>query len=89
MSTFNDGCTAGPLSEILNQIIGVCCFNHDQALDHSFDIGTFVAGNVDFFWCAAQANPLLAIVVTVAVSSPVGLYLYWFGPKRKDDKPDV
>jgi hypothetical protein len=78
-----DGCTAGPLSDWLNGLIGVCCDLHDAALDHSFDLGTFVQGNVDFARCVWAVNPLLAFVLFLAVSGPVGAALYWFGPKRK------
>jgi hypothetical protein len=81
-----DHCTAGPLSNWLNGLIGMCCDAHDLALDHTTDIGTFVMGNWDFFVCAWQLHPWLAPVVFLAVSGPVGLWLYFFGQKRKDEQ---
>lgn len=80
-----DRCTAGPLSDWLNGLIGVCCDLHDQALDHTLDLGTFVQGNLDFAHCVAAVNPLLAAIVFLAVSGPVGAALYWLGPKRKPE----
>ena len=50
--------------------------------DHSFDLGTFVAGNLDFARCVWAVNPVLAVALFLAVSGPVGLWFYWFGPKR-------
>jgi hypothetical protein len=80
---FHDGCTAGPLSDWLNGVIGLCCDAHDLALDHSFNLWTFIEGNIAFGQCVAQVSGPLAFVVLAAVSGPVGLALYWFGPKRR------
>lgn len=80
---FHDGCTAGPLSEWLNGMISQCCMAHDYALDSGFDFGAFWRANVAMAECAAQVNPLLALCVFLAVSSPVGVLLYRFGPKRQ------
>ncbi len=80
---FHDGCTAGPLRDWLNGMIGQCCMAHDYALDSGFDLGAFWQANVALADCAAQASPLLALCVFLAVCSPVGVVLYRFGPKRK------
>lgn len=64
-------------------MIGACCDLHDAALDHSFDLGTFVAGNWQFAGCVAADHPVLAPVLFAAVAGPIGLALYWFGPKRR------
>jgi hypothetical protein len=82
---FHDGCTAGPLSGWLDGMIGACCDLHDAALDHSFDLGTFIAGNWDLYRCVAAMHPILAPIVLLAVAGPVGLALYWFWPKRKPE----
>lgn len=79
----DDGCTAGPLSGWLNSIIGQCCAAHDAALDTGFDMGSFWAANWDLAVCVSHVSPLLALVTFVAVSSPIGLLLYRFGPKRQ------
>ncbi len=79
---FHDGCTAGPLSGWLNGMIATCCDLHDRALDHSVDLATFAAGNWAFAQCVWAGHPVLAPIVFVAVAGPVGLALYWFGPKR-------
>ena len=84
---FHDQCTAGPLSGWLDGMIGACCDLHDYALDHSFDLPTFVSGNWAFARCVWAINPALAVVVFAVVAGPVGLALYWFGPKRKADQP--
>ena len=84
-AVFHDGCTAGPLSYWLNGMISRCCDLHDLALDHSSDLGTFVRGNWDFALCTWQVHPWLAPIVLVAVSGPVGLWLYLKGPKRSGD----
>lgn len=86
---FHDGCTAGPLSDLLSGLIGACCVAHDIALDRSYDLGTFIVGNWDFFVCAWQAQPLVAVPVLLAVSGPIGLGLYLFGPKRPADSETV
>lgn len=78
---YHDGCTAGPLSDWLDGLIGACCDAHDLALDHSTDLGTFLMGNWDLLACAWQVQPWLAVVVFLAVSGPVGLALYRCGPK--------
>lgn len=80
---FHDGCTAGPLSGWLDGMIGACCDLHDSALDHSFDLGTFIAGNWQFASCVWAVHPILAPVVFLVVAGPVGLALYLFGPKQK------
>lgn len=84
---FHDGCTAGPLSGWLDGMIGACCDLHDSALDHSFDLGTFLSGNWAFVRCVWAISPALAVVVFLAVSGPVGLALYFFGPKQKKETP--
>jgi len=83
VSIFHDGCTAGPLSDWLNSFVRSCCDAHDDALDHSFDLPTFVHANWDFAVCTWHAMPWFAPVLFIAVSGPVGLVLYWFGPKQK------
>lgn len=83
MTIFHDGCTAGPLSHWLDGLIGACCNLHDAALDHSYDLGTFIAGNWAFYQCVAAAHPVLAPIVFIVVAGPVGLGLYWFGPKQR------
>lgn len=80
---FHDGCTAGPLSNWLNGMIGLCCDAHDLALDHSTDVWTFVRANIDFAACVSHVSGSLAVVVLIAVSGPVGWALYRFGPKQK------
>lgn len=80
---FHDGCTAGPLSEWLNGMIRVCCDAHDLALDAYYDLPTFMAGNAEFFGCVAAVHPWLAPIVFAVVAGPIGLLLYWFGPKAK------
>lgn len=88
MTIFHDGCTAGPLSTWLNGMIASCCDLHDAALDHSFDLGTFVSGNWQFATCVWARHPVLAPIVFLAVAGPVGLALYLFGPKRpKEEHP--
>lgn len=84
MTIFHDGCTAGPFSVWLDSLIGVCCSLHDTALDHSYDLATFVAGNWQFGVCVWGLHPVLAPIVFLAVAGPVGLVLYLFGPKRKE-----
>lgn len=79
---FHDGCTAGPLSGWLSAKIGDCCAAHDIALDHGFELATFWAANVDFARCVSLTSPVLALVAFAVVSSPIGLLLYRFGPKR-------
>lgn len=83
---FHDGCTAGPLSGWLNGMIGACCDLHDSALDHSFDLSTFIAGNWQFAGCVWAVHPVLAPIVFLAVAGPVGLALYLFGPKRQSTR---
>lgn len=83
---FHDGCTAGPLSEWLTGMIGFCCSMHDLALDHSYDLWTFIEGNIAFGQCVAQtAGIALALLVAALVSGPIGWLLYQFGPKRPKD----
>lgn len=79
----DDGCTAGPLSAWLNSTVGQCCMAHDAALDRGFSLGAFWSANIELARCVSHSSPLLALVVFAAVSSPVGLMLYRFGPKRK------
>lgn len=83
MTSFHDGCTAGPLSSWLDGMIGACCELHDSALDHGYDLASFVAGNWSFAQCVWGVHPWLAPIVFVAVAGPVGLAFYLFGPKRK------
>lgn len=78
----DDGCTAGPFSAWLNETVGQCCAAHDAALDRGFDLGVFWAANVDFARCVSLTSPVLALVAFAVVSSPIGLLLYRFGPKR-------
>lgn len=85
MSIFHDGCTAGPLSGWLNGLVGACCDAHDAALDHSFDLATFLRGNWEFVRCVWAVSPVLAVALFIVVSGPVGLLLYRFGPKRKGE----
>lgn len=83
---FHDGCTAGPLSEWLTAQVGLCCDAHDLALDHSYDLWTFIEANVAFGQCVAQmAGWGMAAIMLAAVSGPIGWLLYQFGPKRKAD----
>ena len=86
MSIFHDGCTAGPLSAWLNSMIGACCDLHDAALDHSTDLGTFIAGNWSFASCVWSVHWWLAPAVFAVVAGPVGLLFYRFGPKREASK---
>ncbi len=79
---YHDSCTAGPLSDWLNGWIGACCDAHDLALDHSYDVWTFIRANIDLAGCAAQVSSVLAVIVFVAVSGPIGWLLYRLGPKR-------
>lgn len=79
---FHDQCTAGPLSQWLDGLIGACCDAHDLALDHSFDLATFIAGNWDFAQCVWAVQPVLAPIVLAVVAGPIGYALYIFGPKR-------
>lgn len=79
---FHDGCTAGPLSEWLNGMIGHCCMAHDTALDSSYDWQVFWEANVALMDCAAKASPFLALLIFCVVSGPFGILLYRFGPKR-------
>lgn len=81
MSVFHDGCTAGPLSSFLNALIGACCDAHDTALDHSFDLATFARANWEFARCVWAFNPVLAVVVFLVVTGPLGLLMYYYGPK--------
>lgn len=83
MSILHDGCTAGPMSDWLNGMVGQCCMAHDLALDHGFDLMRFWQANTEFGACVAQTSPALAFVAFLAVSSPIGLLLYRFGPKSK------
>jgi len=82
----DDGCTGGPISGWLDGMIRACCDAHDRALDHTTDLATFIAANNDFFWCVWHVKPWLAGAAFAAVAGPVGLALYWFGPKRKVSK---
>jgi len=82
---FHDGCTAGPLSAWLDGMIGACCDLHDRALDHSYDLAHFIAGNAEFVGCIAVSHPVLAQVLGLAVGGPIGLLLYWFGPKAQTE----
>lgn len=80
---YYDGCTAGPLSDWLNRTVETCCDAHDSALDHTFDLNTFIQGNWDLLACVtAHGHPILALAMFIAVSGPVGLYLYFFGKKK-------
>lgn len=88
MTIFHDGCTAGPLSGWLDGMVGLCCELHDAALNHSFDLATFAAGNWDFATCVWGVQPWLAPLVFLAVAGPVGVALYWFGPKRSPNIGD-
>lgn len=78
----DDGCTAGPLSAWLNSVIGQCCTAHDTALERGFDLGVFWTANIEFGQCVSVVSQVLALVALAAVSSPIGLLLYRFGPKR-------
>jgi hypothetical protein len=82
IDNLDDGCTAGPLSNLLNQSIKLCCDLHDKALDHTFDLGTFISANWDFFNCVYSNHPWLAPLVFVVVAGPAGLFYYYFGAKR-------
>ncbi len=86
MSTFDDGCTAGPLSESLNALIHICCKAHDAGLDHTTDFGTFIVENVKFIACVGNAAGWgLALIVAMVVCGPLGMFFYLFGPKRPKD----
>jgi divalent metal cation (Fe/Co/Zn/Cd) transporter len=77
-------CTAGPLSAWLDSLIGVCCAMHDKALDHSYDIATFAAGNWEFVTCVWGLHPWLAPIVGLAVAGPVGWHYYQNSEKQKE-----
>ena len=82
-----NGCSAGPLSGFLNSLFQTCCDRHDYALSWTRDFGDFVAGNLEFARCTIEVSPFWGTLVSVAVATPVGLWMFLTGPKRPGHRP--
>ena len=78
MTIFHDGCTAGPLSGWLDGMIGACCALHDSALDHGYDLASFIVGNWQFAGCIWGVHPWLAPIVFLMGLSRVEQGQHWF-----------
>jgi len=82
-----NGCTGGPLSNWLNSMFETCCDRHDYDLSWTHNIGDFVAGNLAFARCTIEVSPFWGALVSLAVATPVGLWMFLTGPKRSGARP--
>jgi hypothetical protein len=78
----NDGCT-GFFDSIANLNYRVCCDIHDTHLMSTRSLWEFIDANIEFFHCIAKWDAFLAIIMGIAVFSPIGVLLFIFGPKKE------
>jgi hypothetical protein len=87
----SDGCSAGPLSGVLNDLIGACCVQHDALGELADTPAAWIEAGAVFFECVAGLGgpewTVLAALVTVAViGTPVGWSVWWFGRRRRQQE---
>jgi len=71
-----DGCTAGPLSDLLNAFAYDCCRLHDLAYAHGVTINDKLTADFGLLQCvAATGHPVWAIIMAAAVATAG--WLWW------------
>ena len=78
----DDGCT-GFFDRIANLEYRICCDIHDTHLAATRDFKEFVIANREFIQCISFYDAFLAILMGLAVFSPIGVLLFIFGNKKE------
>lgn len=77
-----DGCS-GFFDQIDVLAYKMCCDIHDTHLASTRNLWDFIDANIEFFHCIARWDAFLAIIMGLAVFSPIGIAMFIFGKKKE------